>query len=177
MYMISKLLFTAVTLFCGAWFLLAAIFAIFTPLSAPIIMLLIGAPLFAFIALLPLRWLIRRNRARLQKMVNAYLDAQGLSRDQLGPIVSSDEKPTAMAFYSQGQVILASAQKGEHYVERFDIDEIGWREIRNMRGEYLGVEVFPPAQRPSSGTLKIWSGWTLPGEVRAIYGANGIPLP
>lgn len=177
MYLIAKLLFVVAALVCGAWFLLAAIFAIFTPLSAPVLILLIGAPVLGFIALLPLRGLIRRNRNRLQRMINAYIDDQGLSRDQLGPVVSSDEKPTAMAFYDQDQVILVSAQQGEHYVERFDIDELGWREIRDKQGEYLGVEVLPPAQRPSSGTLKIWSGWTLPGEVRAIYGSNGIPLP
>ncbi|MGP9655877.1 hypothetical protein [Halomonas sp. AOP35-4E-18] len=177
MYLIAKLLFVVAALVCGAWFVLAAIFAIFTPLSAPVLILLVGTPVLGFIALLPLRGLIRRNRNRLQRMINAYVVNQGLSRDRLGPIVSSDEKPTAMAFYDEDQVILASAQNGEHYVERFDIDELGWREIRDRQGEYLGIEVFPSAQRPSSGTLKIWSGWNLPGEVRAIYGSNGIPLP
>lgn len=138
--------------------------------------ILFGAPVLVFLAFLPKRLLVRWNRSRIKKMILAYLDAQGMARDLLGPVVSSDDKPTAMAFYGQGEVILASAQ-GECYVERFDIDELRWREIRNKRGEYIGIEALPSAQRSKTGTLQVLSGWNLPGEVRAIYGANGIPLP
>lgn len=181
MYFIFKFLFVIVALISGCWWVLIAILAVFEPetfIMGPPVIILVGAPILIFLSLAPLRWLIRRNRNRLQRMINAYIDHQKLSRDQLGPIVSSDEKPTAMAFYDEDQIILASAQHGEHYVERFDIDELGWREIRDNQGNYRGVEVFPPENaRPRGGTLKIWSGSQIPGEARAIYGTNGIPLP
>ena len=181
MYAIFKFLFVVVALVAGAWWVLVAILAIFDPgtfLMGPPAIILVGAPLLIGMALLPLRLLYKRNRSRLKRMIASHLEEQGLPLDRLGPIVASDEKASALAFYEQTQVILVSAQGGERYTERFDIDELGWREIRNSRGEYLGVEAFPPANaRPKGGTLKIWSGWNIPGEARAIYGTNGIPLP
>lgn len=183
MYTILKWLFQWLFIItacvAGAWWIVTLLLSFGDPggfwLGPPAI-ILFGAPVIVGLALLPLRLLLRWNRSRMKKMILVHLDAQGMSRDLLGPVVSSDEQPTAMAFYDQGQVILASAQ-GERHIERYDIDELRWREIRNKRGEYIGIEALPSAQRSKTGTLQVLSGWKLPGEVRAIYGANGIPLP
>lgn len=123
--------------------------------------------------------IMKKNRRQIEHMINELIKGHpNLTLEKRGSLLTSERHPTGMSFYANNQVILASAQDGEHYVERFDIDELGWREIRNSKGEYLGIEVFPPAgYRPRNGTLKVWTGWRIPGDARAIYGTNGIPLP
>lgn len=181
MYFIFKFLFVIVALVLGCWWVLIAILALFEPetfIMGPPAIILVGAPIVIFLSLTPLRWLNKRNRSQLQKIIKKFVEDNNLSQDLLGPTVASDEKATAFAFYNQEEVILASDLEGENYVKRFDIDDLAWREIRNNNGDYLGIEVFPPAlERPQKGTLKIWTGTNIPGEVRAIYGVKGIPLP
>lgn len=149
---------------------------LFEPL---ILLVIVGVPLL----LLFLQWLMhlvtKSNGNEVEKLINQLIESHpNLGIEKRGPLIASFQQPTGMAFYAYNQVILASGQGGERYVERFDIEELRWREIRDNRGNYRGLEVFPPANaRPQGGTLKIWSGSQIPGDARAIYGANGIPLP
>lgn len=177
--------------FGGASWVLAAVVVVVAALNSglapaleflfePLILLVIvGVPFL----LLFLQWLMRlvtkSNGNEVEKLINQLIESHpNLGMEKRGPLIASYQQPTGMAFYAYNQVILASGQGGERYVERFDIEELRWREIRDNRGNYRGLEVFPPANaRPQGGTLKIWSGSKIPGDVRAIYGANGIPLP
>lgn len=174
------LVFGGIVWLCALAVLVFADGVVTDPLMGPVVIgTLVGLPALLFVITIPMRLIARSNKNKVEILINELIDGHpNLGMEKRGPLVVSTQQPTGMAFYADNQVILASARGGEHYAERFDIDELGWREIRNSRGEYLGVEAFPPANaRPSAGTLKIWSGWNIPGEARAIYGTNGIPLP
>lgn len=185
-FLLSSALFAITLVFGGLVWLCTLAVMIFAdgvltdPFMGPVVIVtLVGLPVLLVIITIPMRLVVRTNRSKVEKLINQLIESHpNLGMDKRGPLIASSQQPTGMAFYAYNQVILASGQDGERYVERFDIDELGWREIRDNQGNYRGVEVFPPENaRPRGGTLKIWSGSQIPGEARAIYGTNGIPLP